>query len=206
MRQPGLILGYHGCDAEVRGRILAGDQEVETSQNDYDWLGSGAYFWENSYVRAFEWAQFQQERGRVRTPAVIGAIIDPGFCLDLTEASCLDYLEKAYFGYLEVRKMFGLHEFPHPKNQAAPDGDPDLVFRRLDCAVINFLHLSRESEADKQPFNTVRCPFSEGPPVFPGAKIPSKTHIQWCVREPEKFIRAYFRPREDQILNSGPEG
>ena len=52
------VLGYHGCDEDIGERILGGRDHVSVSRNAYDWLGAGAYFWENSSERAFSWAQF----------------------------------------------------------------------------------------------------------------------------------------------------
>ncbi len=80
----GLILGYHGCDAEVAETLLAGEP-FEISRNAYDWLGFGAYFWEGDPERGLQWAHLMQQRGApITAPAVVGAVIDPGWCLDLT--------------------------------------------------------------------------------------------------------------------------
>ena len=93
-------MGFHGCDREVAEKILVGKEEVRASENQYDWLGSGAYFWENNPARALAWAEFlasPRYRGKrkVTQPAVLGAIIDPGNCLDLTEASSLAHVHAA---------------------------------------------------------------------------------------------------------------
>lgn len=45
------VLGYHGCDAKVGEKILGSSDHVSPSGNAYDWLGAGAYFWENSPKR-----------------------------------------------------------------------------------------------------------------------------------------------------------
>ena len=45
------VLGYHGCERKVGETILAGKDHVTPSENVYDWLGHGAYFWENSPER-----------------------------------------------------------------------------------------------------------------------------------------------------------
>jgi len=82
-----------------------------------------------------------------------------------------------------------------PKNEGGHPGDADLVKRKLDCAVINFVHTYRE-ENQEAPFDTVRCPFFEGSPLFPGARIAERTHLQWCVHDPKKSVIGYFRPRE----------
>jgi hypothetical protein len=43
-------------------------------------------------------------------------------------------------------------------------------------------------------YQTVRGAFMEGTPVYPGAGIFEKTHIQIAVRDPD-WILGYFRPR-----------
>ena len=63
------VLGYHGCDRSIMNDVLTGKQDLRVSRNDYDWLGNGIYFWEDSYQRAFQWAL--QSR-RVVHPGVIG--------------------------------------------------------------------------------------------------------------------------------------
>jgi len=85
------ILGYHGCDLEVGERLLKG-AAFKPSDNDYDWLGPGIYFWEANPRRALEFATETANRRGAGTskPFVIGAIIDLGLCLDLTTSSGLD--------------------------------------------------------------------------------------------------------------------
>lgn len=51
------VLGFHGCDRAVGERVLAGQEPVSVSENSHDWLGAGAYFWENDPVRALRWAE-----------------------------------------------------------------------------------------------------------------------------------------------------
>jgi hypothetical protein len=63
----------------------------------------------------------------------------------------------------------------------------------LDCAVINYVHALREGDKRLPPFESVRGAFSEGQPLYDGARIMAKTHIQICVRH-SASIRGYFRP------------
>jgi hypothetical protein len=58
------VLGYHGCDREVAESILANDDNFKHSKNDYDWLGSGTYFWEANPARGLEFAYELQKRRR----------------------------------------------------------------------------------------------------------------------------------------------
>lgn len=83
---PGFILGFHGTKKDVAERVLAGQDLLKKSANDLDWLGSGIHFWESSPIRAYEFAlesfarHKQIYQGEV---GVVGAIIDPGKCLNL---------------------------------------------------------------------------------------------------------------------------
>jgi hypothetical protein len=175
MQHTGLVLAYHGCDRDIGESILAGSSEVQISKNAWDWLGEGAYFWENSYHRALKWAEFlgknpQYSKKPIRKPFVIGAIIDPGNCLDLTESESLEILQSAH------RTMEALADFsdsPLPENLPASknQADDDRVKRYLDCAVINFLHESRKGSGHA-PFDTVRGAFFEGGRYTRARKLP----------------------------------
>ena len=68
----------------------------------------------------------------------------------------------------------------------------DLVIRRLDCAVIDYIQVAREQEGEPA-FDSVRAPFIEGSPLYENAGFHERTHIQICVRKPERII-GYFRP------------
>lgn len=84
--RPNLILGFHGCDLSVVKKVINGEEPLQSSHNEYDWLGSGVYFWENDYERALDFAKEAKKRkgSGIRTPAVIGAVICLENCLDLT--------------------------------------------------------------------------------------------------------------------------
>ena len=46
--RPNLTIGFHGCDQSVVDKVIAGKENLLASTNDYDWLCSGIYFWENN--------------------------------------------------------------------------------------------------------------------------------------------------------------
>lgn len=59
MRSDRTIIAYHGCDHAVAERLLKG-APFSPSQNDFDWLGRGIYFWEFGAKRAQEFAVAQK--------------------------------------------------------------------------------------------------------------------------------------------------
>ena len=90
------IIGYHGCDEKVAEDLLSGKARLEPSRNDYDWLGEGICFWEYGLDRAWRFARDQQQRNKVTTLAVIGAVIQLGRCLDLLDTRFTTDLEDAF--------------------------------------------------------------------------------------------------------------
>lgn len=189
------VLGYHGCDRSVAEGLLIGSP-FNTSQNDWDWLGSGVYFWEANPLRGLEFAQETQRwrRGKeneISEPYVVGAVVDLGFCLDLTSATGVRAVQSAHTDFLNYCSSAGVEP---PKNT----GGADSLFRRLDCAVINHLHQVRDA-AKLPPFQTVKGVFIEGGPIYDGSGFYRKTHIQLCVRD-LGCIKGVFRVSDDQLL------
>jgi len=78
--RPGLLFGFHGCEASTRDALLANPDGIKKSEKPYDWLGHGMYFWENNIDRALQWAKDKKKRGEIEIPAVIGAVLDMGYC------------------------------------------------------------------------------------------------------------------------------
>lgn len=183
------ILGYHGCDRRVGERLLAG-KAFKPSNNDYDWLGPGIYFWEANPVRGLEFAEEASKRktSNISKPFVVGAVIELALCLDLTTSSALDWVRIAYESLVDVTRVAGLD---------LPSNSKDELRRNLDCAVVRRLHTILETQ--KLPaIDTVKGVFTEGEPVYPGAGFREKTHIQIAVRNP-RCIKGVFRVPQDQL-------
>ena len=115
--RPNLTVGFHGCDQSVVDKVVAGEDNLLASTNDYDWLGNGIYFWENNEERAMEWAVELSKRkySSIKKPAVIGAIIDLGYCFDLTDSAYLKELKKAYDTAFEISQLSG-NQLPENKS------------------------------------------------------------------------------------------
>lgn len=185
----GLILGFHGCDQSIVDDILLGRQQLKDSENVYDWLGHGAYFWEYSPSRALEFAKKKFDK-----PAVIGAAIDLGFCLDLLDYQNLAHVKDAFNIFAKTIEVSG---YELPENKPGKNSGDDLLIRHLDCAVIQTLHQTRSKKGLKE-YDSVRGVFWEGKDLYPNAGLKEKNHIQICIRNPN-CIKGFFHPR---ILNN----
>jgi hypothetical protein len=180
------VLGYHGCEREVGEAVLRGEAAFKQSDNDYDWLGPGIYFWEADPVRGIDWARKTCARGKIIEPFVVGAIINLGYCFDLMSQNAIEAAQIAY-AELKILHDTDPNLGPLPVNS----GGEDNYLRRLDCAVIRHLHSIREDDG-KQSFDTVRGLFREGKPIYDNSGFYKKSHIQIAVRNPEQ-IKGYFR-------------
>lgn len=121
------IIGYHGCDAAFVHDVLLGKIPInqwQPSQNVWDWLGHGIYFWEHSPQRALRWA-----KEHFAEPDVLGAVIQLGKCFDLLDESVTELLAS---GYLKLADTFAQQGQPIPDNFGGRG-----KLRKLDCLVIN---------------------------------------------------------------------
>lgn len=193
--RPSFFIGYHGCRSDVGAAILKRGETFKKRDKSYDWLGPGVYFWENDAVRALDWSSAGlQRKGRgAEKPFVLGAIIDPGNCLDLTLRESMPLLEAAYQDLVASGE-------PLPENKdRAGIAQGDKLLRFLDCAVIRRLHTLLEVSG-LPPFDTVRGMFTEGAEVYPGASFLRLTHTQIAVLNPDCIIEV-FVPRSLTVLH-----
>lgn len=188
---PSMVLGFHGCDQRLGESVLAGrTTHLQKSENIYDWLGHGVYFWDSSPQRAYEFAQERAAGGRnskgdIKTPFVLGAVIDLGCCLNLSDSSALSQLKDAYRTLKDTLETAG---------DLLPTNGQGKLRRVLDCAVIETLHEIRK-QLGEPTYDSVRGTFFEGQEIYPGAGFKSKDHTQICVRNIQ-CIKGYFRPIE----------
>jgi hypothetical protein len=191
--QPFQITGFHSCDKEIGLDILNGKYGLKSSINSWDWLGEGAYFWEQNPQRALSYAEDcamgnQKFNGEIKTPFVIGAIIELGNCLNLLEPTSISIIKNAYASMKELFEILG-DKMPVNKG-------PN---RALDCAVIQYVHESNK-QSKIAPYDTIRSSFNEGGQVYPTSNFTDKLHIEICVINPEQ-IKGYFLPRPIDEFN-----
>jgi len=189
-----MILGYHGTDESTAKKVINNRHQLLGSDNQYDWLGNGIYFWENDPQRAKEYIieKFKREKIRKKT-AVIGAIIDLGFCLNLLERVYIDEVKLSY-DYLTVMDEVTENEFP--RNHSSLHTDTIPLKRDLDCAVIQNIHLTRKNVKLPE-YDTVRSAFIEGDELYHNAGFKKKNHIQVCVRNQENILGYFWPPLEE---------
>jgi hypothetical protein len=190
-RKPSFVYGFHGLDKNIAQKILLQEEDFRLSQNDYDWLGAGVYFWENNIERARQYAITTSKRknSSVKKPYVLGAIIDLGNCLDLLDQQHLDFLQEAYYALVEDLKN---EHTAIPQNFSFGENDFDFKNRKLDCAVINYAHMLAKRQGVF--FDTVRSVFWEGQPLYPEAGFQRHNHIQIAVINPS-CIKGIFLPK-----------
>ena len=165
-----------------------GGSEFLASETSYDWLGPGVYFWENDPIRAIQWASLPWRN--IKTPSVVGAVVDVGRCLDLTTQGGTEAVRAAYKGLVQLHR---LTQQPLPQNIGSEKGK-----RHLDCAVIKLLHRARRKIAESDPailpYQTVRALFVEGKKLFKGAGFHDKTHVQICVIDQSRIFGIFRLP------------
>lgn len=165
-------IGFHGTSVEAAQRILSSGFRI--SRNDYDWLGDGAYFFQDAPARALEWAR--QRFGD--DAALIGAEIDLEDCLDLLDMDDHAVVQASYAALLR-RLETSAHPVPRQTRGA----------HRLDRAVVN--HTVGLLNSRGVLIRSVRAAFVEGVPLFPGSALWSLAHVQIAVRDPAAIIRLW---------------
>lgn len=142
--RPNLLIGFHGCDASVCHDLINKPDKVKLSKEPFDWLGHGVYFWENNYDRALLWAKDKFKRGRIKEPAVVGAVLQLGHCCDFLDSKYVKILQKYHLSMVADYKA---NQLSLPENRDLPnDAYKDRILRDLDCAAIEYMHMLMRQE------------------------------------------------------------
>lgn len=158
------VLGFHGTSKESAAVIIGDGFRV--SANDYDWLGTGVYFWQDAPLRAWEWAR----KIHGEEAAVVGARIKLDGCMDLLDVGWRRYLSAAKDAFVHRWKAMG-RAVPTQKGGA----------HWLDCAVIDFA-VTEFLPSEGIYIGVVRAAFSEGDPLWESSSLYSKSHVQIAIR------------------------
>ena len=166
------VIGYHGTSVEAARRILSSGFEI--SRNEYDWLGDGAYFFQDAPLRAREWAQ--QRFGA--DAAVVGAEIDLADCVDLLDIPWERVIVRTFARYIAHLSESGL---PVPEQSRGA--------HRLDRGVLNYLVDGLAEDGGH--VRSVRAVFPEGEPMYPGSALLNRAHVQIAVRDRTAIVRTW---------------
>jgi hypothetical protein len=171
-----IVHGYHGTSQTKAINILKNG--FLASDNDYDWLGTGIYFFQDAPVRAKQWATQQHPNN----PAVICALIQLENCIDLFDVGWQPALKNMYNLFIERHKLLNL---PLPKQ--SPHSSKA---HRLDCAFLNFVHefILRQGRS----IDSIRATFIEGERLFPNSAIFDLAHVQIAIRNPALIQECYL--------------
>ena len=165
MQRVPVVRGYHGTSA-TQAAVIVRDG-FRPSDNDYDCLGNGVYFFENGLVQARTWAK----RMHPSEPAVVQADIRLEDCLDLKDRlGWVPLLTRVHSELLRVSRQQG-RVLPRQTGDA----------HRLDHAVIESTVAMLEREGMQ--VRAIRGVFAEGPPAFPGSFLNEGSHVQVAVRD-----------------------
>ena len=161
--------GFHGTTIEYATAIL--ESGFRPSQNPYDWLGDGVYFFQDAPERALEWAL--ENHGQ--EVAVVGAELRLVDCLDMLDTKWTRIMAEAYDQFLGYYKRSGLNL---PRQTSGAHG--------LDREVINYVvGVLAEQELT---IRCVRASFAEGSRVYPDSAFYDRGHMQIAVRDVEACI------------------
>lgn len=200
MRGAHCLIAYHGCDITVRDDLVKGKIKLlDHSQNAYDWLGPGAYFFEGDVQRAIMFAEASHAnpdkrytKRPIATPAAVGAVLCVSSWLDMTtQAGILEFANA-------LEGMRASND-PMPVNQRADDDDSDIIHRALDNAVFTFLHKLRE-KFDLAPFDAIRGAFPQGAEVAEKSGFRRHTHVQLALRN-DACVVGWFLPAGAELLD-----
>lgn len=197
-----LVLAYHGCDVTTRDALVSGHmQHLTPSENDYDWLGPGVYFFEGDARRALQFSRAaasqpskRYTRNPIANPSLVGAVLRIGHWLDMTTQAGLEEFKEAH----TVLSSSADEELP--RNVRADASDNDVILRKLDRLVFKALHAQLESSG-RRPYDAVRAAFQQGADLIESSAFKARSHIQIALRNPECVEGWFIVPDDDPVLD-----
>lgn len=171
------VYGYHGTSAEVASLII--QQGFNVSANDYDWLGTGVYFFQDAPARAWEWAKQQHPAN----PGVIRSLIRLENCIDLLDIQWFPIIREAYSVFVEEYSK---------TNRPLPKQNPERSkAHRLDCAFFNYV-VEEILNPQAEMIDVIRSVFVEGERIFPNSAVFDRAHVQIAVRDTSLIEDSYL--------------
>lgn len=191
-----IVIGYHGCDRATEEALVSGAlKHLDPSDNPYDWLGPGVYFFQDDWRRALMFAEASAMNPKrrfsarpIKTPAVVGAVMRLSSVLDVSTQDGIDAFRNAYQSLVKS-------DVPLKRNRKSEPEDVDVILRSLDRQIFKYLHQMYEDDETLAPVDAVRGAFPQGEAVAPTSAIFGNSHVQLALRNPE-CVLGYFRVPE----------
>lgn len=161
---PNIITGHHGTHRSSAEQIVK--EGFSPSSKPEDWLGDGAYFFQDAPTRATEWANTKYGENA----AVIESEIDLADFIDLLDIEWVDWLIRVHDRFVSILKSRG-ELIPIQKGGA----------HRLDRGVLNYA--VKLLDADGVLVRGIRGAFIEGEPIYPKSALYTRSHVQLAVRD-----------------------
>jgi len=159
------VRGYHGTSAEAAASIA--QEGFRRSQEPWDWLGEGIYFFQDAPARAREWSVQQG----ATSPVVLAAVIRLEDCMDLLDIEWAQVIVDAYYDFV---RLFAENGWSLPQNRGGN--------RQLDKQVMDYVVGWLGTQG--QPVRVIRAVFVEGSPLYPESALYDRGHVQVAVRDP----------------------
>jgi hypothetical protein len=186
----------------IVGKVKSEDYWIP-SDNDYDWLGTGTYFFQDAPIRALLFAEKRVDELKARgvdgEPAVIRAQFKLGVCLDLLDAEAATYIKFVHRLSVLDGRVVPTQFQPKCRTNSRPrirlgegafrPAGTDinhLLDRYIIGETIKYLEGYENTIID-----SVRCAFIDGYPLCETSWMFDLSHVQVCIRNVRKcLIRA----------------
>jgi hypothetical protein len=169
------LYGYHGTSMDAAIAII--QSGFKPSNNDYDWLGEGVYFWQDAPIRAGQWAKSIYPQH----PAVIKSRIRLNNCIDLLDIGWIPTIKEIYNRFANNYQAANLPlptQNPH-RSKA----------HRLDCAFFDYA-VTAINRSSERKVETIRAVFLEGENIYPNSAIYDLAHVQIAVKNMASIVES----------------
>lgn len=186
-----IVRGYHGTTKDIAEELASQTTPFRVSNDDGDWLGRGAYFFQDGPQRALAWARRHKSSADA---AVLVAEIDITNRIDFFDIDAWVQMRallpdfEAYESISgEEATQGGLKVQGGSARMRVSSGDASVGIRgnRRDRAFINWCAELLEGAGAR--VDAVRAPFLFGEAVYPSSFLFDESHVQIAVRNPDKI-------------------
>ena len=182
--------GYHVTTKISASALAADPTKFWPSQNEYDWLGKGVYFWAVNPSMCAIWAQHvsashDSSKFNKEDYSVLKVKLSYSNILDLTDARKIRLLQSATRSLLRNNREFGGSRIIPKNSYINYEGIADANKsdrRNFDCFAINdFIEEQRRGGVN---YDCVFGAFEVGPRNPPELSFRRFTNLQICMRVP----------------------